>query len=170
MPTNVEDTCIIPYLKTKIIDRITKHPNHTCALYGNFNRDIALRQRQTKNTYTPPQEEDLQWKSFTTFLNLEHIPSNTSISRQWGYNYTSTSLIDGFYIHSPDNNIFISTTNTNMNLSSNHYPVTLHIPHNTLIARPLPPTNTSSIRILNPIPPENLGNFNITFFEKILRE
>jgi hypothetical protein len=53
-----------------------------------------------------------------------------------------------------------------MNLNSDHYPVTLHIPHNTLIARPPPSTNTSPTRILNPIPPENLEKINITFFEE----
>ena len=106
-----------------------------------------------------------EWKNFTATLNLEYIPTNTNISRQGGYNYTSTSLIDGFYINSPDNNIFTSTTITNMNLNSDHYPVTLHIPQNILIARPSPPTNTTPTRILNPIPPENLEKFNIEFFE-----
>jgi hypothetical protein len=53
-----------------------------------------------------------------------------------------------------------------MNLNSDHYLVILHIPHNTLIARPPPSTNASPTRILNPIPPENLENFNITFFEE----
>ena len=52
-----------------------------------------------------------------------------------------------------------------MNLNSDHYPVTLHIPQNILIARPPPPTNTTPTRILNPIPPKNLENFNIEFFE-----
>jgi hypothetical protein len=52
-----------------------------------------------------------------------------------------------------------------MNLNSDHYPVTLHIPQNILIARPPPPTNITPTRILNPIPPENLKNFNIEFFE-----
>jgi hypothetical protein len=53
-----------------------------------------------------------------------------------------------------------------MYLNSDHYPVTLHIPYNTFIAKPPPSTNASPIRILNPIPPENLEKFNITFFEK----
>ena len=166
MPTHLEDTCIIPHLKNEITNQITIHPNHIHTLCGDFNRDIALRGRQNNNTNTPPQEEDFQWKNFTTSLNLEYIQTNTSISRQGGYNYTSTSLIDGFYIHSPDNSKFTSTTNTNMNLNSDHYPVTLHIPHNTLIARPPAPTNTPPTRILNPIPPENLEKFNITFFEE----
>jgi hypothetical protein len=166
MPTHLEDTCLIPHLKNEITNQITIHPNHIYALCGDFNRDIALRGRQNNHTTTPPQEEDFQWKNFTTSLHLEYIPTNTSISRQGGYNYTSTSLIDGFHIHSPDNSKFTSTTNTNMNLNSDHYPVTLHIPHNTLIARPPPPTITSSTRILNPIPRIHLENFNITFFEE----
>jgi hypothetical protein len=166
MPTHVDDTCLIPHLKNEITNQINSHPNHIYTLCGDFNRDIALRGRQSNNITTPPQEEDYQWKNFTTSLHLEYIPTNTSISRQGGYNYTSTSLIDGFYIHSPDNTKYISTTNTHMNLNSDHYPVVLHVPHNTLIARPPPLTNTPPIRILNPIPPENIEQFNITFFEE----
>ena len=166
IPTHLEDTCFIPHLKNEITNQINTHPNHIYTLCGDFNKDIALRDRQNNNTNTPPQEEDFQWKNFTTSLNLEYIPTNTSITRQGGYNYTSTSLIDGSYIQSPDNSKFISTTNTNINLNSDHYPVILHIPHNTLIARPPPPTNTSPTRILNPIPPENLEKLNTTFSEQ----
>ena len=165
MPTHLEDTHLIPYLKNTITNQINAHPNHTHILCGDFNRDIALTGRQNNNNNTPPQEEDIQWKNFTTTLNLEYIPTNTNISRQGGYNYTSTSLIDGFYINSLDNNRFTSTTNTNMNLNSDHYPVTLHIPQNILMARPPPPAYISLTRILNPIPPENLEQFNIEFFE-----
>ena len=153
MPTHIEDIYLLPHFKNEITKQIIIHPNHIYTLCGDFNRDIALRGRQNNNTNTPAQEEDYQWKNFTTSLNLEYIPTNTSISRQGGYNYTSTSLIDGFYIHSSDNNKFISTTNTNMNLNSDHHPVVLYVPHNTLIARPPPPTNTSPIIILNPISP-----------------
>ena len=53
-----------------------------------------------------------------------------------------------------------------MNLNSDHYPVTLHIPYNTLIATPPTPTNILPNKILNPIPPENLKKFNIIFFEE----
>ena len=146
MPTHIEDTCLIPLLKEEITNQITSHPNHTYTQCGDFNRDIALMGRQNNNTNSPPQEDNFQWNNFTTSLNLEYIPTNTSFSRQGGYNYTSTSLIDGFYINSPDNSQFISTTNTNMNLNSDHYPVTLHIPHNTLIARLSSPTNISPTR------------------------
>ena len=165
MPTHLEDTRLIPHLKTTIINQITAHPNHTYLLCGDFNRDIAFIGRQNHNTNTPPQEEDIQWKNFTTSLNFEYIPTNTKFSRQDGYNYTPTSLIDGFYINSPDNSRFTSTTNTNINLNSNHYPITLHIPQNTLIARPPPPITTTHTIIFNPIPPENLENLNIEFFE-----
>ena len=165
MPTHFEDTHLIPYLKNTITNQINAHPNHTHILCGDFNRDIALTGRQNNNNNTPPQEEDIQWKNFITTFNLEYIPTNTNITRQRGYNYTSTSLIYGFYINSLDNNRFTSTTNTNMNLNSDHYPVTLHIPQNTLIARPPTPAYTTPTRILNPIPPINLEQFNIEFFE-----
>jgi hypothetical protein len=161
MPTHLEDTHLIHFLKTAITNQITAHPNYIHILCGEFNRDIALTRRQNNNSNTPPQEKNIQWKNFTTTLNLEYIPTNTNISRQEGYNYTSTSLIDGFYINSPDNSRFTSTTNTNMNLNSDHYPVSLHIPQNILIGRPPPPTNTTPTRIVNPIPLENLENFNI---------
>jgi exonuclease III len=166
MPTHLEDTQLIPNIKTTITNQISAHPNHTYTLCGDFNRDIALIGRQNDNHNTLPQEEDLQWKNFTTSLDLEYIPTNTTFTRQGGNNYTSTSLIDGFYIKSPDNNLYSSTTNTHMNLNSDHYPIALHIPHNTLLARPTPPNTTIKKRILNPIPPENLEKFNIKFFEE----
>ena len=53
-----------------------------------------------------------------------------------------------------------------MTLNSDHYPVTLHIPQNTLIARPPPIITTNLTKMLNPIPPENLEKFNIEFFER----
>ena len=166
MPTHDEDIHLILFLKTAITNQINTHPNHIHILCGDFNRDIALTGRQNNNSHTPPQEEDLQWKNFTSSLNLEYIPTNTTLSRQGGYNYTSTSLIDGFYINSLDNSKYTSTTNTNMNLTSDHYPVTLRIPHNTLIARPIPLPNNTQTRILNPIPLKNLEKINIVFFEE----
>ena len=164
MPTHLEDTYFIPHLKNKITNQITIHLNHIYALCDDFNRDIALRGKQFNNTNTLQQEENYQWKKSTTSLNLEYIPTKSNISRERGYNYTSTSPIDGLYIHSSNNNKFILTTNTNMNLNSDHYPVVLHISHNTLIARIPPLTNTSPTRILKSIPLENSKKFNITFF------
>ena len=52
-----------------------------------------------------------------------------------------------------------------MNLNSDHFPTTLHIPQNILIVRPPPLVNITPTRILNPIPPVNLEKFNIDFFE-----
>ena len=56
MPTHLEDTHLIPYLKNTITNQINAHPNHTHILCGDFNRDIALTGRQNNNTNTPPQE------------------------------------------------------------------------------------------------------------------
>ena len=76
MPTHLEDTHLISYLKTTISNQITVHPNHTHILCGDFNRDIALIGRQNNNNNTPPQVEDLQRKNFTTTLIL-NIPLQT---------------------------------------------------------------------------------------------
>jgi hypothetical protein len=106
MPTHTEDLHLIPNIKTTITDQITIHPYHIYTLCGYFNRDIALIDRQNDSSNTPPQEEDIHWKTFTASLNLEYIPTNTTFSRQGGNNYTSISLIDGFYINSPYNNTY----------------------------------------------------------------
>jgi hypothetical protein len=53
---------------------------------------FALTGGQNNNINTPPQKEDIQWKNFTTTLNLEYISTNTNLFRQGGYNYTSTNL------------------------------------------------------------------------------
>ena len=82
MPTHLDDVHLIPRLKTTITNQINAHPNHTHILCGDFNGDIALTGRQNNNNHTPLQEEDTQWKNFTTTLNLEYIPTNTIFSRQ----------------------------------------------------------------------------------------
>ena len=166
MPTHLEDICLIPYIKTAITNQIIAHPNHTYILCGDFNRDITLNGKKNYNINTSPQEEDIQWKYFINSLNLEYIPTNTTLSRQGGYNHTSTSLIDGFNIKSRDNTRFTSTTNINMNLNSDHYPITLHIPQTLLITTPSASITTPTTWILNPIPPNNLEKFNIEFFKR----
>lgn len=59
----------------------------------------------------------------------------------------------------------MSTTNHNIDLNSDHLPIQLHIPPNTLIAK-IPSSKPEPLpRILNPIPKENLENFHTKFFE-----
>ena len=166
MSTHIEDIQLISNIKATITDQITTHPNHIYNLCVDFNRDITLIGRQNDNLNTPPQDIDIQWKTFTTSLNLKYISINITFSRQDGNNYTSTSLIDGFYINSHDSRRYSSTTNTHMDLNSDRYPITLHIPHNALLARPIPQKNNMHTRILNPIPPENLESFNIKYLKK----
>jgi hypothetical protein len=50
-----------------------------------------------------------------------------------------TSLLDGFYIKTSNRHHYSSHININIILNSDHFPVHLQIPHNTLLARPLPP-------------------------------
>ena len=61
--------------------------------------------------------------------------------------------------------LYTSTTDNKHNLNSDHSPVTLYIPPNTLLARPIPITNKTT-RILNPIPQENMEKFKIEYFEE----
>ena len=78
-----------------------------------------------------------------------------------------TSLIDGFFIKTQNHTTYTSTTLVETNLNSDHTPIILHIPPNKLIARqPPPPPTTCTVRIMNPIPQENLEKFKTKFFEE----
>ena len=55
---------------------------------GDFNRDIALIERQDEQRFTPPQEEDILWNTYAESLFLTYIPTNTNYSRQGGHKYT----------------------------------------------------------------------------------
>ena len=138
MPSHEEDTQHILTIQQNITHQIATHPDHTYVLCGNFNRDIALIGRQNEYNHTPPQTEDIEWRTFTDNLQLTYIPTNSPYTRQGGQNYNQTSLIDGYYVKSPDNTLYTSTTNNNYDLNSDHSPVTLHIPPNTLLARHTP--------------------------------
>jgi len=138
---------------------MTTHPNHTYILCGDFNRDIALIGRQNKLNTTPPQIEDIEWRTFTNNLQLTYIHTNSPFSKQGGQNYTQTSLIDGYYIKTHNNSLYTSTTNHDHNLNSDHSSVTLHIPPNTLIVCPTMAKIDKTRRILNPIPFDNIEKF-----------
>ena len=166
MPTHTEDIRYISIIEQTITQQIAAHPNYTRILCGDFNRDITLIGRQTNYNITPPQPEDTEWRTFTDSIQLIYTPTNNIYSRQRGHNYTQTSLIDGYYVKSPDNTLYTSTINNDHNLNSDHSPVTLHIPPNTLLARPTPLTTNNTKRILNPIPQENLEIFKTKFYEE----
>ena len=52
------------------------------------------------------------------------------------------------------------------NLNSDHPPIILHVPPNTLLAWQPPPITNHTTRIKNPIPQENLKKFKTDFFEE----
>ena len=158
MPSHEEDLPLIPTIQNTITDHINSHPNHTYILCGDFNRDIALIGRQNNLQTTPSQTEDYQWRFFTTGLELSYILTNTIFSRQGGYNYTQNNLINGFFIKTPNNNQYTSTTTQHTHLNSDHFPIQLKIPANTFITKPPP-------KLLNPIPKDKIENFHIKFFE-----
>ena len=166
MPSHIEDIRLIPTIQQTIKRLIDTHPNHTHILCGDFNRDIALIGRQYENRITPPQEEDLRWNTYIESLFLAYISTNTNYSRQGGYNYTHTSLIDGFYTNTQNSSAYTSTTLSEPNLNSDHLPIILHIPPNKLLVRRIPPPTPNTTKILNPILQENLEKSKTIFFEE----
>jgi hypothetical protein len=110
MPTHIDDVIHIPTIQTTIFNHIHNNPQSNIILLGDFNRDIALIGMQNGAINTAPTQQDLNWKQLTNTLHLKYIPTNINYSYQGGYNYTSTSLIDGFYIKiqssSPNTPIF----------------------------------------------------------------
>ena len=166
MPSHEEDIRYIPIIQQSITQPTTNHPNHIHIICGDFNRDIALIGRQNEYITTPPQAEDIEWNTFMNNLQLTYIPTNSTYSRQGGTDYNQTSLIDGYYIKTPNNALYTSTTNQAHNLNSDHSPVTLHIPPNALLARAMPPITDRPPRMLNPIPQANIEKFKTKFFEE----
>jgi hypothetical protein len=174
MPTHIEDITLIPIIQTTIFNHIHNNPLSNIILLGDFNRDIALIGRQHGTTRTAPTQQDLDWKQFTNSLHLQYIPTNTDYSHQGGNNYTSTSLIDGFYTkiqqNPPNMPRFTSKTILNLIQNSDHYPICLNIPSNNNISKlPAPASNNNKPKILNPIPPKNINKFCIKFSEKNTR-
>jgi hypothetical protein len=170
MPTHPEDTIHIPTIQTTMFNHIHNNPQNNVFLLGIFNKDVASIGRQNGTTKTPPTQQDLEWKQFTNSLNLKYIPNDTNYSYQIKYNYTSTSLIDGFKIkiqqNTPSTSTFASKTIFNLKQNLDHYPINLYIPLNYIITKTqLPIPNNNKPKLLNPILPENINKFCIKFSE-----
>jgi hypothetical protein len=167
MPTHTDDTTHKPTIQTTIFNHVHNDSLCNIIILGDFNRDIALIGKQHGATKTTPTQQDLEWKQLMNSLHLQYIPTNTNYSYQGGNNYTSTSLIYGFYtkIQPNSSNPPTLTSNTILNLkqNSNHYPICLNIPPNNITSKkPITAPNNKS-KILNPIPPKNINIFRINF-------
>jgi hypothetical protein len=166
MPSHEEDLQFISEFQQIIIQQTTNHPNHTILLGWELNRDISLSWKHHNNTLTTPQAKDVVWKTYSENLYFTYIPTTTSFTRQGGENYSHTSLIDAFYIHTTNNQLYTSTTETTLEPNSNHFPICLTTPENTLLVKTMPFQDTPKPQILNPIPPQNIENFNNYFLER----
>jgi hypothetical protein len=154
MPTHTDDIPLIPILQTTIFNIVHNNPLSNIILLGDFNRDIALIGKQHGSTITAPTQQDSDWKQFTNSLHLQYIPTDTNYSYQGGNNYTSTSLIDGFYTKTQQNAPHITTytskTILNLQQNSDHYPICLDIPPNNIIAKNTHPHQTKNPKYLIP--------------------
>jgi hypothetical protein len=171
MPTHTKDINLIPIIQTTIFNHIHNNPQNNIIMLRDFNRDIALIGRQHNTIRTASTQQELDWKQFTNSLHLQYIHTDTNYSHQGGNNYTSTSLIDGFYTkiqqNPPSMPTFTSKTILNQKQNSNHYPICLDIPPNYIISKThAPAPNNNQPKILNPIPLENINMFCIKFSEK----
>jgi hypothetical protein len=169
MPTHIDDTTHIPTIQTTIFNHIHNNPLCNIIILGGFNRDIALIGKQHGTTKTAPTQQDLEWKQFMNSLHLQYISTNTNYSYQGRNNYTSTSLIDGFYTKIQQNSSSPPTLTSNIILNlkqnSDHYPICLNIPPNNIISKKPISAPNNKPKILNPIPPENINMFRIKFSE-----
>jgi len=163
MPSHQEDLHLITIIQTQITDIIQTKPSHNIILLGDFNRDIQGIGRHHNNRWRQPDNKDHEWYEFTQNLQLQYIKTNTTYTRQWGKDYTSTSLIDGYYIRSQNIQNYTSTTLTNTLQNSDHFPVQLNIPPNILISRKpiIPPTPQP--RIPNTIPLNTMKSLIMEF-------
>ena len=156
---------LISDIQQAITQQILASLNHTIILCGDFNRDIALIGQHNTHTFTLPLHIDHAWRHYINTLHLSYVPTNTTYTKQGGDCFTNSSLIDGFYLNTSTRHLFHSHTHTSSNLNSNHFPVYLSIPPNSLVARTPTTPLLQHARLLNPIPATNLEQFNTKFFE-----
>lgn len=125
-------------------------------------KDIVQTTITSKQIWSPPKPLDYDWQQFTLSQQLMYIPTNTTYTRQEGEHYTTNSLIDGFYIKHPHIHLYTSTTILSLSLNSDHFPVSLYILPNTIIARTSPPKPPPTPRIPNVVPSQKLHEFHTT--------
>ena len=149
MPSHPHDVHLIQNIQSELQKITHNHQNHHIILAGDFNRDILLKVRSSNGITSPPNKDDYEWAHFTSTLGLQPINNLEQFTRQGGHNYTSTSHIDGFY---SNKNTLQSYTITNFNQNSDHYPVQLQLPTNSIVLKEIKTTPTNP-RIIYPIPP-----------------
>ena len=142
IPTHGDDIHLIPTIQYTIIQTLHKFSTINVLMCSNFNRDIALIGHYFNDQYYPPSALDKFWHTYTTTNNFTYIPIDTTYSRQGGHNYTNTSLLDGFYYKGNLPNL-TSHTLLNIHYNSDHFPLKLTLPSNTLLSTPPQKTNNS---------------------------
>lgn len=134
------DINLIPDIITQITILTKHHPTHKTILVGDFNRSILLQGHTQDGTPQAPTHKDRKWACCMQTLTLRPIQNTKILSRQGGHNYSSTSLIDGFYTNTSNHTNLTCTTLLHQNQNSNHYPISLDLGLNTLVQKVNNPT------------------------------
>lgn len=127
MPSHINDIPLISKIKNQIQTLTKNHHPHNIILAGDFNRDILLQGHIHEGTLQTPNQEDKEWTQFLQNLDLHPIHNKENFSRQGGHNYTSSSLIDGFFTNLTQHTLLTCQTLINQNHNSDHYPVSINL-------------------------------------------
>jgi hypothetical protein len=118
------DLPLIPIIKDHIKILAKIHHTHKVVLARSFNRNIHLVGYLHDDILQTPNQEEKDWTQFMQGR-LHPIHDNENFSQHGGQNYTSISIIDGFYTNIPLHTSPKCQTLSNQNQNSNHYPINL---------------------------------------------
>jgi hypothetical protein len=94
------DLPLIPIIKDHIKILAKIHHTHKVVLARSFNRNIHLVGYLHDDILQTPNQEEKDWTQFMQGP-LHPIHDNENFSQHGGQNYTSISIIDGFYTNIP---------------------------------------------------------------------
>ena len=163
MTTHEEDIHIIPHIHQTFKQILTTHSTYFPILIGDFNRDIFLIGYHNQHSITQLTNQEREWRTFTTNLQLTPIPRHQHFQDKGNPTTTTLASQTSSIPPTPTQCTNVCRTNMQLHLNSDHFLVTLHLPPLYAIHKPPPsPTNTIPQSIY-PIPDTNVQTFLIKF-------
>ena len=166
MSTHLDDATLINNIINTIFQVLLQRPQSFYLLVGDFTRDIFLHGCFIDGHYTLTPNE-ISWQPFTHNIHLCPIPNQSIFTRQ-GPNYTSLNLANGYYCTSSTTQTLIGSAH--LNLTSDHFPVTLTLPPNVITTRSDTQTPVKFPQLINPISQATLQQLNAIFFTSIYND